>query len=83
MTLAFLRVAIAAVVLTVFLHIWGERLPASGSIWSAFFAMGLLNNVLPFTLILAGQQHIASGGRVDPQCGDAALHRRACAFPHP
>jgi len=61
MTLAFLRVAIAAVVLTVFLHIWGERLPASGSIWSAFFAMGLLNNVLPFTLILAGQQHIASG----------------------
>ena len=60
-TLAFLRVAIAAVVLTMFLHMWGERLPASGSIWSAFIAMGLLNNVLPFTLILAGQQHIASG----------------------
>ncbi len=61
MTLAFLRVAIAAIVLTLFLHMWGERLPASGSIWSAFLAMGLLNNVLPFTLILAGQQHIASG----------------------
>ena len=61
MTLAFLRVAIAAIVLTLFLHMWGERLPASGSIWTAFLAMGLLNNVLPFTLILAGQQHIASG----------------------
>lgn len=61
LTLAFLRVAIAAIVLTVLLHLWGERFPASGSIWLAFFAMGLLNNVLPFTLILAGQQHIASG----------------------
>ena len=29
--------------------------------WAAYFVMGLLNNVLPFSLIFWGQTHIASG----------------------
>src|SRR5439155_7957685 len=33
----------------------------SGTPWRQFFAMGLLNNVLPFSLIFWGQTHIASG----------------------
>ncbi len=61
LTLAVSRVGLAAIVLLVVLHLWGERLPTAGSIWLAFFTMGLLNNALPFTLILAGQQQIASG----------------------
>lgn len=60
-TVAFARVALAALVLVAILHLRGERFPVDASIWLAFFAMGLVNNVLPFTLILAGQQHVASG----------------------
>ena len=32
-----------------------------GRVWRAFFGMGLLNNVLPFVLIVWGQHRIASG----------------------
>lgn len=60
-TVAFARVALAALVLVAVLHLHRERFPVDASIWLAFFAMGLVNNVLPFTLILAGQQHVASG----------------------
>ena len=36
-------------------------MPRSGPVWAAFFGMGLLNNAVPFSLIVWGQQHIASG----------------------
>ena len=39
----------------------GLRPPRSVAPWVAFFAMGMLNNVVPFTLIVWGQTHIASG----------------------
>lgn len=35
--------------------------PTSPPIWAAFFAMGLLNNVIPFTLLNWSQLHIESG----------------------
>ena len=54
------RVAPAAA-LTILVHGSGLRLPGDFATWRALFIMGLLNNVLPFTLITWGQTHIESG----------------------
>lgn len=61
LTLVWLRVALAAVTLLLALRLLGQRLPRDRSLWAAFFGMGLLNNVLPFFLIVWGQHRIASG----------------------
>ena len=37
------------------------RVLTKGSAWAAFSGMGLLNNALPFVLIVCGQHQIASG----------------------
>ena len=60
-TLVWMRVAVAAVTLLLVLRLLGQRMPTGGRIWAAFFGMGLLNNVVPFVLIVWGQHHIASG----------------------
>jgi drug/metabolite transporter (DMT)-like permease len=36
-------------------------MPVQSRVWAAFLGMGLLNNVLPFVLIVWGQHRIASG----------------------
>jgi drug/metabolite transporter (DMT)-like permease len=36
-------------------------MPSSKPVWHAFFGMGVLNNAVPFCLIVWGQSHIASG----------------------
>lgn len=55
------RIAIAAVILQILLRASGKSFNASSSLWAAFFGMGLLNNVIPFTLIVWAQSQIASG----------------------
>jgi drug/metabolite transporter (DMT)-like permease len=55
------RVALAAVILQIVVRLFGQRMPASSGVWAAFFGMGFLNNAVPFTLIVWGQIHIASG----------------------
>ncbi len=60
-TVVVSRVVLAAIILAVVMRLRGERLPRARGVWTAFFGMGLLNNVIPFSLIVAGQQHIASG----------------------
>ncbi len=60
-TLVVLRVGLAAVALNLIMRAMGLRMPREGRIWRAFFGMGLLNNVIPFCLIVWGQTHIASG----------------------
>ena len=60
-TIVFLRVGIAALGLHVILRVMGERMPTGFGIWRAFFAMGFLNNLVPFSLIVWGQSHVASG----------------------
>ena len=60
-TVVLCRVALAAVILLAVLRLTGQRLPRSGKVWAAFFGMGMLNNVIPFSLIVAGQQSVASG----------------------
>ncbi len=61
LTIVLARVAIAALVLNLYLAAIGQPLPASGAAWRAFAIMGLLNNVIPFSLIVWGQSHISSG----------------------
>lgn len=61
LTLVWMRVALAAMVL------WGAVLilriprPSSMKAWLSLLVMGMLNNVIPFTLIVWGQTHIESG----------------------
>ncbi len=61
LTIVALRVALAAVALWTYALAIGLRMPRRAKLWLAFLAMGLLNNVVPFTLIVWGQTHIASG----------------------
>ncbi len=60
-TVVFSRVAIAAAALFVYLRATGRTIPGSGDVWRVFFGMGLLNNIIPFSLIFWGQTAIASG----------------------
>lgn len=61
LTIVTLRVSIAAVLLWTTAVVMGLRPPKGVNIWAAFFGMGLLNNVIPFSLIVWGQTQIASG----------------------
>jgi len=61
MTVALGRVAIAAAILLTLARATGVALPASLSDWRPYTLMGLLNNVIPFTLLFWGQTHIPSG----------------------
>ncbi len=55
------RVLLAALALWAYIFATGRRLPANPSIWLAFATMGLINNAIPFSLIVWGQTQIASG----------------------
>ncbi len=61
LTIVTLRVAIGACALLVFLAVTRQLPKLSGPIVFAFFGMGVLNNVIPFILIVWGQSQIASG----------------------
>ena len=60
-TVVVCRVGLAAVILYMVMTVRGLRMPTSPAVWGAFFLMGLLNNAIPFSLIVWGQSHIASG----------------------
>ena len=59
--LVFLRVAIAAAILTVVVYLTKKRLPSSLRTWFGFAVLGVLNNAVPFSLIAWGQTRIDSG----------------------
>jgi len=61
LTIVALRVSLAAIALLAVLYFTGSRMPSNSTVWFAFIGMGVLNNVIPFTLIAWGQTHIASG----------------------
>jgi drug/metabolite transporter (DMT)-like permease len=61
LTIVALRVSIAALILWASAPLTGLVAPRSGEAWSAFFALGLINNAAPFCLIAWGQTHLASG----------------------
>ncbi len=61
LTVVLLRVALAAMILLPVLRVCQIRFPVGLSGWKPFFAIALLNNVLPFSLIVMGQTYIPSG----------------------
>jgi drug/metabolite transporter (DMT)-like permease len=60
-TLVLSRVGIAALVLVPAVLLLGHRLPATFAEWRPFIVQAIVNNVIPFTLIVLGQRYIASG----------------------
>lgn len=60
-TLVLGRVGLAALALYAVVRITGQTLPRSREAWGAFFGMGVLNNVVPFSLIYWGQTQIGAG----------------------
>lgn len=60
-TIVFLRVFTAAILLLLFIFLSGRKLPKERKIWFTLFVMGILNNAIPFTMIVSGQQYINSG----------------------
>ena len=60
-TIVVLRVGLAAIALNIVVRATGLRMPTDRRVLGAFFGMGLLNNMIPFCLIVWGQTHIASG----------------------
>lgn len=61
LTIVLSRVAIAALCLVLVIPLTGERFPLSPGLVAAFLVMGLLNNVLPFSLLFWAQTSIPSG----------------------
>jgi len=61
LSVVFARVAIGALALLALVRAAGLRLPREPALWRAFFAMGALNNVIPFSLIVWGQTAITGG----------------------
>ncbi|NOR61986.1 MAG: EamA family transporter [Rhodobacteraceae bacterium] len=60
-TIAALRIALAAVILTGVSYAMGIGLPKDKRTWVFAFGMGLFSNAIPFTLLSWGQQHVTSG----------------------
>jgi hypothetical protein len=74
LTIVLARASIAAALLLPLLWVRGARLPASLAGWTPFLVMGLLNNVIPFSLIVSGQTQIPSG--IASAAGNARGRRR-------
>jgi drug/metabolite transporter (DMT)-like permease len=55
------RVGLAALALLLAVRLAGLSMAVGRRMWLAFFGMGVLNNLIPFSLFLWGQQQIASG----------------------
>lgn len=60
-TIVFGRVGIAALILNLLLIAVHDFMPRDVRLWRDFFVMGLLNNVVPFSLIVFGETRISSG----------------------
>ena len=55
------RTALAAVVLITLVYVTGRKMPWSVGVWVSFSVIGALNNLIPYSLIVWGQQYIESG----------------------
>lgn len=60
-TIVLGRVGLAAIFLNLIVVVAGYRMPTSPRMWGTFMTMGLLNNLLPFSLIMFGQTQITGG----------------------
>jgi drug/metabolite transporter (DMT)-like permease len=60
-TIVLARVATAAAILIPVVYMLGHRMPSTWRQWQPFVVMSMLNNVIPFSLMVTGQQTVASG----------------------
>ncbi|HEY7040274.1 MAG TPA: DMT family transporter [Methylomirabilota bacterium] len=60
-TVVLARFGVAAVAMLMVVRLTGHHLPRSPRLWAGFALLGLLNSVIPFSLIAWGQVHITSG----------------------
>lgn len=60
LTLTFGRIVLGAIVLVTYSFYRGDKLPRDRATWLAAGAVGLMGNVLPFTLIHWGEQYVDS-----------------------
>lgn len=60
LTVVLLRVTIGALALAPVLVLAREKIPRGGAVWTAFFGMALLNNVVPWSLSVWGQQSLTT-----------------------
>lgn len=60
-TVVLVRVAVASSGLFIYLRAIRHKIPKTANVWLAFFGMGVLNNLVPFSLIFWAQTEIASG----------------------
>ena len=60
-TLVFLRIGLAAVALLAATRLLGYAIPTENRFWAACFGMGILNNLVPFSLFAFAQTQIPSG----------------------
>ena len=61
LTVVLARVALAALFLLPLFWANGGKLPRTFMTWAPFMVMGLLNNVLPFSFLFAGQTMVTVG----------------------
>ncbi len=61
LTVVFARVGLAALLLLPLIRIYRLPVPKTLAGWRPFIVMALLNNVLPFCLLVSGQTMISSG----------------------
>jgi drug/metabolite transporter (DMT)-like permease len=61
LTLVLARVALAAALLAPLARLLGLSLPLGLAAWRPYVVLALLNNLVPFSLIVYGQTQIASG----------------------
>ena len=60
-TIVAIRVTVAALALWGFVRVTGRKIPTSPKVWGALLILGVLNNAIPFSLIVQGQTQITSG----------------------
>lgn len=61
LTVVVTRVVLAAIILLALTRLLGISIPSDWRTWRALFILGLINNALPFCLIVWGQNYIAAG----------------------
>lgn len=60
-TIVFCRVAGGAIVLAIVARAMGLAFPRDRGLWGSFIVLALLSNVIPFSLIVYGQQQVGAG----------------------
>ena len=61
LTIVLGRLGLAALLMNLLMVLKGNALPSSPRLWGAFIVMGLLNNVVPFILLVWSEIRISSG----------------------